>query len=329
MARKIQRADVNKFLVKCDQSKPIIPVILDDSGLPEDNMGKKYVRALFSNPKKMGVRCVVSNKCERFLQLIGEDEELREKVEFVNIYLADGIQNTADGEKKCTIYIMPDYSIGKRMLVSFFRVFRKYISKKKVGLKEWVGKKKKMLAVFGVSVVGMLIFMYHFIEFLGEMENLKIIRDTIGFLWKEFNAMNTGVQIVLTACIVAIFACFVIQDAVRNADKACAQACGKQEDNFVFLLPSVKGTDTVSFERRWLDRNGFYREVETEMGKKKKFFYYGDCKKPLSSKDDMSPEKMYELGENAQDGYRFLLAVLEHYSSLEQETIIKHYPTPH
>ena len=141
--KKIQREDVQGFLKYLDASKPIVPVILDDSGLPEKEVCE-YVRALFSNPEKMGKQCVVSNKCKRFLDGVDKD-----KVEFINCYLADGIQNTASEKKECTIYIMPDYSSGKQLVVTLFRVFRQYISKKKTGLMEWIRKRKKICAAIG------------------------------------------------------------------------------------------------------------------------------------------------------------------------------------
>lgn len=324
--RKIQRKDVLEFLKDFDASKPIVPVILDDSGLPEQE-GSKYVRALFSNPKKMGMRCVVSNKCERFLKLVYADKELMKKVEFVNIYLADDICNTAGEKKECTIYIMPDYSRGEQMRVSFFRVVKKYVSNKKARLLEVIRKWKKLLALlFAVPALGLLRILYDFIAFLGEIENLKELEDIIGFLWEKLDTMNVGLQIVLAVCVIVIASCIVIQDAIKNADKVCAQAVGNQGNNFVFFLPFKKAVDKDTFVRRWLDRNGFYRIVETETGKKKQFFYYCDCKKNLSAEDDVSPVNLAKPGDKAQDGYRFLFAVLEHFSSLKQEIKLQYHP---
>lgn len=329
--RKIQRAEVLAFLKNCDESKPIVPVILDDAGLPEDEKeGKKYVRAIFSNPEKLGKRCVVSSNCKRFLNFVREDKELRNNVEFVNIYLADGIHNTAGEKKKCTIYIMPDYSFGNQLFASFFRVFRKYVSQKKIGLKEWIRNKKKILRIliglgFGSFAT---IIMYCFIEFLGKMEDLEIIWSIISFLCEKWNAMNTGLQVVLAACVVVILSCIVIQNVIKNADRVCAQAVGNQEDNFVYFLPVDQVAQKGSFEQRWLDRNGLYREVEENDKKKKRFFYYGTSETNLFSDDDVSAVNLAKPGDNVQDGYRFLFAVLEHYSSLEQERVLKYSTEP-
>lgn len=321
--RKIQRKDVKGFLDQCDQSKTIVPVILDDAGLPDDEKeGKKYVRALFSNPEKLGKRCVVSSNCECFLSFVSKDEELRNKVEFVNIYLVDRIYNTAGGKKECTIYIMPDYSFGKQLFSSFFKVFRKYVSRKKTGLKEWIQKKKKILAGLGISFFAMIIIMYYFIEFLGKTEDLKIIWSIFNFLREKWNAMNTGLQVVLAVCVVVILSCIMIQNAVKNADRVCAQAVGKQEDNFVYFLPVDQVAQKGSFERRWLNRNGLYREVEENDKKKKRFFYFGDSETNLFSEDDVSAVNLAQPG----DGYRFLFAVLEHYSSLKQEIKLQYHP---
>lgn len=327
--RKIQRAEVNAFLDKCDQSKPIVPVILDDAGLPVDEKeGKKYVRALFSNPEKLGKRCVVSSNCKRFLNFVSKDEELRNKVEFVNIYLADGIHNTAGGKKECTIYIMPEYSFGKQLFASFFKVFRKYVLKKKAGLKEWIQNKEKILRILinlGISSLA-IIFMYYLVEFLGKMEDLKIIWSIISFLCEKWNTMNTGLQIVLAACVVVILSCIIIQNVVKNADSVCAQDVGKRGDNYVYFFPMNQKTHNGSFEQRWLDRNGLYREVEESGKKKKRFFYYGDSETNLFSEDDVSAVNLAKPGDNLWDGYRFLFAVLEHFSSLKQEIKLQYHP---
>lgn len=304
--RKIQRAEVEDFIKQCDPSKPIIPVILDESGLPIGEKGRRYVRAFFSNPEKMGVRCVVSNKCKRFLKYAGEDEELRRKVEFVNFYLADEIQNTADGKKECTIYIVPDYSFCNQLFVSLFRVLRDNVS--------------KILAIFFVLVSVLQVGIPHLIDkfpsIMEKIESIEFIYDLIPLV----QAINVPFWLVLLMC------GFII-GAVRSADRACAKAVGQQGDNIVFLTSHIGWIGSFFFTIRWLDLNKFYRK-DDENSKKCTSFCITDDKKSLCTRDDVCPIKIFQFEENAEDGYRFLLAVLEHYSSLEQELIVKYHKDP-
>lgn len=309
--RKIQREEVKKFLDQCDLSEPIMPVILDDSGLLEDEMGRKYVRAIFSNPEKMGRRCVVSNKCKTFLKYVSEDDELKRKVEFVNVYLANGIQNTAVSTKECTIYIMPCYSFGKQLLFSLSRVVWNTFTK----IMEWLLEKIwKLILIIGS--MGVVVLLFKFIEFLGEMENLVTVYNIIcNWLGK----MSAVFWIVIVAgCITMV--------SVLVADRACTKAVGQQNDHIVFLMPSIGRIGSFFFELRWLKLNKFYRADEGEDDKNKKFFYIADNKKTLCSQDNVYPECIYEFDKDARGGYRYLLAVLEHYSSLEQERTLKHQP---
>lgn len=308
--RKIQRKDVTDFLGQCAPSKPIIPVILDDAGLPRGERGRGYVRALFSNPEKLGKRCVVSNKCRRFLKFAGEDEELRKKVEFVNFYLADGIQNTADGKKECTIYIVPDYSFCNQMFVSLFRVLLDNVSKILA----------MVVSVFFGLVSGLQVVIPYLIDqfpdIMEKIEGIEFICDLIPFVL----AINVPFWLVLVMC------GFVI-GAVRAADRACAKAVGQRGDNIVFLTSHIGWIGSFFFAIRWMDLNKFYRKGD-ENPKKCTSFCITDDKKSLCTRDDVRPIKIFQFGENAEDGYRFLLAVLEHYSSLEQELILKYYKDP-
>lgn len=307
--RKIQREDVKVFIDQCDQSKPIVPVILDDSGLPIGEKGRRYVRAFFSNPEKMGVRCVVSNKCKRFLKFVSEDEELRRKVEFVNFYLADGIQDTANGEKKCTVYIVPDYSFGKQMFVSLFRTILDYAEEKIA----WI----ISFAVFWVANLVRCIFNL-FVEFPDVLEKIEVIEFLYDFTTKE----NVSIHVCMMLAVCIFMIC-----AVLAPDRLCANAVGQLGDNIVFLVPHIGRFRSVVFAIRWIYMNKFYRKDDGN-SKKCRSFCITDNEKSLRTRDDVCPIKIFQFGENAEDGYRFLLAVLEHYSSLEQELILKYHKEP-
>lgn len=310
--RKIQRAEVKAFLDECDQSKPIVPVILDDTGLPRGEKGRKYVRALFSSPKKMGARCVVSNKCKRFLKFAGEDEEIRRKVEFVNLYLADGIQNTTDEEKECTIYIVPDYSFGNQLFVSLFRVLLDTASK----IIAWLIKKGGWL--WSLLIAGGLKTIINILNqvpaVMEKIEDIEPIYDLIRFVQEK---MSVTSWLVLAMC------SFVI-GAVLAADRVCAKAVGEQNDNVVFLVPHVGWVRSFFFAIRWMDLNKFYRKE----GKVCKSCCITDNDKSLCTRDAVRPVKVFRFGRKEEDGYRFLLAVLEHYSSLDQERILKYNTEP-
>lgn len=310
--RKIQRDEVKKFLDQCDLSEPIMPVILDDSGLPEDEMGRKYVRALFSNPEEMGRRCVVSNKCKTFLKYVSDDDELKRKVKFVNVYLTNDIQNTAVSKEECTIYIMPDYSFGKQLFFSLSRVVWNTFTKT-IG---WLVEKIWKLILMIISAWGILALLIKFIEFLGEIENLVTVYNIIHHWLERMSAVFWIVFVV--GCIMMV--------SVLVADRACTKAVGQQKDHIVFLVPPIGRIGSFFFELRWLKRNKFYRGVQGESDKNKKFFYIADNKKTLCLQDDVYPECIYEFGEDARDGFRYLLAVVEHHSSLEQEKKLKHHP---
>lgn len=310
--RKIQRDEVKKFLDQCDLLEPIMPVILDDSGLLKDEMGRKYVRAIFSNPEKMGRRCVVSNKCKTFLKYVSEDDELKRKVEFVNVYLVNGIQNTAVSTKECTIYIMPDYSFGKQLLFSLSGVVWNTFTK----TMGWLIEKIWKLILMIISGMGAVALLFQFIEFLGEMDNLVTVYKII-CNWLE--------KMSVVSWIVTVAGCITIV-SVLMADRACTKAVGQQKDHIVFLMPSIGRLGSFFFELRWLKLNKFYRAVEGENDKNNKFFYIADNKKSLCSQDNVYPECIFEFDKDARGGYRYLLAVLEHYSSLEQERKLKHHP---
>lgn len=310
--RKIQRDEVKRFLDQCDLLEPIMPVILDDSGLLEDEMGRKYVRAFFSNPEKMGRRCVVSNKCKTFLKYVSEDDELKRKVEFVNTYLANGIQNTAVSKKECTIYIMPDYSFGKQLLFSLFRVVWNTFTK----AMGWLVEKIWKLILMIISGVGAVVLLFRFVEFLDEMENLATVCNIISNWLEKMGAVSWIV--IVAGCIIVV--------SVLVSDRACTNAVGQQKDHIVFLLPPIGRIGSFFFELRWLKLNKFYRGVKGENDKNKKFFYIANCRKTLCLQDNVYSECIYGFDEDTQAGYRYLLAVLEHYSSLEQERKLKHQP---
>ena len=93
---------------------------------------------------------------------------------------------------------------------------------------EWLLEKIwKLILIIGS--MGVVVLLFKFIEFLGEMENLVTVYNIIcNWLGK----MSAVFWIVIVAgCITMV--------SVLVADRACTKAVGQQNDHIVFLMPSI------------------------------------------------------------------------------------------